>query len=252
MRSSHGRNSPSDRSDNDSSSKSQKRNSASRGHNVDKDGNDLNLDDVYEKISDEELDFFDEENSKSQTPVSLLDMDWSALAAIGPAAKKDEPEDGESHRSKHTALTVLKNIGFSSNLLSQKTLDKIKEKCSEELKQEKESEETFDFSDFVGTGSLVLSKIRNRCHRSNLLKNMMTGGTVLNMRKDIHIRKELRVPPNKLWFQKNLFCNAPSTPADKELFMASASLYDKIPPGDTSSCCKLVPSMLGSVIECCS
>lgn len=110
----------------------------------------------------------------------------------------DEPEDGESHRSKHTALTVLKNIGFSSNLLSQKTLDKIKEKCSEELKQEKESEETFDFSDFVGTGSLVLSKIRNRCHRSNLLKNMMTGGTVLNMRKDIHIRKELRVPPNKV------------------------------------------------------
>lgn len=48
------------------------------------------MDDVYEKISDEELDFFDEENSKSQTPVSLLDMDWSALAAIGPAAKKGQ------------------------------------------------------------------------------------------------------------------------------------------------------------------
>ena len=56
------------------------------GRNTPQDGE--NVDDVYEKISDEDLDFFDEENSKSNKPASLEDIDWSALAAIAPASKK--------------------------------------------------------------------------------------------------------------------------------------------------------------------
>ena len=49
---------------------------------------DVNLDDVYEKISDDELDFFDEDSSKANKPASLEDLDWSALAAIAPPSKK--------------------------------------------------------------------------------------------------------------------------------------------------------------------
>ena len=57
-----------------------------KGRSTPQDGE--NVDDVYEKISDEDLDFFDEENSKSNKPASLEDIDWSALAAIAPASKK--------------------------------------------------------------------------------------------------------------------------------------------------------------------
>ncbi len=58
------------------------------GRGTPADDKDLNLDEVYEKISDDELDFFDEENSKSKKPAPLDELDWSALAAIKPASKR--------------------------------------------------------------------------------------------------------------------------------------------------------------------
>ena len=42
---------------------------------------------MYEKISDEELDFFEEENAKACKPAALEDIDWATLAAIAPPSK---------------------------------------------------------------------------------------------------------------------------------------------------------------------
>ncbi|XP_065055606.1 zinc finger CCCH domain-containing protein 13-like [Rhopilema esculentum] len=246
LKSSHRQSSPSRRSDSDSGSKSsQKR---GKGRSTPQEGQDGNIDDVYEKISDEELDFFEEENAKACKPAALEDIDWATLAAIAPPSKTESTQ-GESHRSKHSALSVLKSIGFSPSLLRSETIKSIQTKFAESATTGKELED--DFLDLdTGTGALVANKMRNRRRRRNLVSNLANQGTVLSMRRDIGIRKELRIPPNRLEMTDNLFCNAPSAPADRELFMASAALYQKIPVGESEPSCKIVPSLVGSVIQC--
>ncbi len=99
--------------------------------------------------------------------------------------------------AKHSAINVLKTIGLSSNLLSKKALEMIKEKANNGNK-ENENKDKLDFIDFRGTGALVLSKIRHRQHRRNLICGLNDDGNVLSMRKDIDIRKELSFPPQKV------------------------------------------------------
>eukprot|EP00794_Sanderia_malayensis_P011080 gene11080-12248_t len=223
------RNSPSNRNEQNTAGKTQKKNSSNRGRGDNVDDDDLNLDDVYEKISDEELDFFEDEGLKSQKPASLEDVDWSALAAITPASKGGDQGDTSSVIAKHSAINVLRSIGFSSNCLSKNVLEKIREK---ELN---ENDNKCYLTDFSGTGALVLSKFKQREHRRNLIFGLKKDGNVLSMRKDIDIRKELSLPANKLGMNGSLFCRAPSSPADGEMFTASSLLFKKILPGETTS-----------------
>ena len=96
-------------------------------------------------------------------------------------------------------MNVLKNIGFSANLLSNKALEKIKEKYIESTKQDGSKDDEIEFSELTtGTGALIASRMRNRRYRKNLIRNLANDGTVLSMRKDINLRKELRIPPNRV------------------------------------------------------
>lgn len=242
LKTSNRHSSPSRRSDSESGSKSQKK----RGRSG-QDGQDVNLDDVYEKISDDELDFFDEESSKIHKPASLEDLDWSALSAIAPPIKKGS-ENGQTHRSKHSGVSVLKSIGFSSKLLGIETVKSIQRNFADSEPQHgvDGSEEVFE----NGTAALIASKIESRKHLKDLIPHLASEGAILSMRKDINIRKELRIPPNRLSISYNLYSNAPTAPPDRELLLASTSLYKKIIPGESKSCCKTIPSLLGSIVVC--
>ena len=86
---------------------------------------------------------------------------------------------------------MLKNIGFSSKLLGDETLKSIQRKFAE---SEHQLESEFE----NGTAALIANKIKSRRHRRGLITELATQGTVLSMRKDISIRKELRFPPNRV------------------------------------------------------
>ena len=81
-------------------------------------------------------------------------------------------------------------------------MKKIRQKFAETADQENELKEPgCDLGDFEsGTAAFVANKIKITKHRRNLIANLATQGTVLSMRKDINLRKELRIPPNRVGF----------------------------------------------------
>lgn len=97
----------------------------------------------------------------------------------------------------HSSLNVLKSIGFSANLLQGETLKKIQQKLAESGDQTGKNEDEITDTE-MGTAALVANKMRNRSYHKKLIANLVNQGTVLSMRKDISVRKELRVPPNRV------------------------------------------------------
>ena len=108
----------------------------------------------------------------------------------------EDSEEGQTHRSKHSGINVLKNIGFSSKLLRDETLKSIQKKFADSGQQHEANVAYEEFGN--GTAALIANKIRNRKHRKGLIAGLTTQGAVLSMRRDISIRKELRIPPNRV------------------------------------------------------
>ena len=103
-----------------------------------------------------------------------------------------------SHIAKHSAVNILRKIGFSTNLLSEATLEKIKQKSAEQDEKSQKENKTVDFAELSGTGAVVLNKIRYQERRRDLICRLAKEGNVLSMRKDINIRKELRIPSQRV------------------------------------------------------
>ena len=108
----------------------------------------------------------------------------------------EDSENGQTHRSKHSGVSVLKKIGFSPKLLGIETVKSIQRNFAES-----EPEHGIDGSEEVfqnGTAALISSKMESRNHLKDLIANLAAEGAILSMRKDINIRKELRIPPNRV------------------------------------------------------
>jgi len=225
-----------------------------------KPANPLN-DDVYESISDEELDLFDDEGEDGEylppAPTSVIDIDWSMLTEFNKktestgqsAGSTDGSDSVPDHRRRLHPGAVLSEIGFSPALLSKKTLQLAHDKVLEanNLTREGMTEEE---QVVLNTG--ISATVQACLHRRRLREQL--AGTKLKksfgLRTDLQARRELMKPVDKLGMRFDVFCAAPQQPADPMHFAQAAALFQRKQPHEGDSAYIAVPSKVGSLVVC--
>lgn len=221
-------------------------------------------DDVYDPISDDELDaMLGDEDEKgtvdrsvaaglTSAPMPVEDVDWSALVSSQGASEKTGEEPG-SHLKRFTPGHVFSRIGISSSLAGPRLTKLVLQTCAEATKDNPSGVETVDTSDTEGTsepqvantiGALMAGAAAKRREREDLFTNVGPCRRALCARKDLAMRKRLR----RLTGKVGLFQTPPSAPVDNELYLMSVALYKHEEPPTDSSVTKLIPSRVGTVL----
>lgn len=220
-------------------------------------------DDVYDPISDDELDaMLGEEDDEgrvgkgnsagpSSTPMPVEDVDWSALVSSQASSEKTGEEPG-SHLKRFTPGHVFSRIGISSTLAGPRLTKLVQRVCAEATNDNPSGVEKVESNDVDGMssghasfGALMAGAAAKRREKEVLFTNVGPCRRALCAREDLGMRKRLRRLTGKI----GLFQTPPTTPVDNELYMMSVDLYKHEHSSTDSSVSKLIPSRVGSVLS---
>ncbi|XP_065679177.1 uncharacterized protein DDB_G0283697 isoform X3 [Hydra vulgaris] len=202
--------------------------------------------DVYESISDEELDLFDDNDEEFPQPASVLEVDWSLLQN-GENFKVDkESESLPEFKRKLCPGNILAEIGYSPSLLKKSIVERVQDACFSCMRIESRFlEPSEEVKLQTGMAATVRKVFKNRSARKDLFLKCLTG-----LKNDLALRRELRKPVDKIGSNSTIFYSAPSQPADYDLFLNSVDLYDKKECSNGYPLHISLVSKVGSVIIC--
>ncbi|XP_057187002.1 zinc finger CCCH domain-containing protein 13 isoform X1 [Triplophysa rosa] len=188
------------------------------------DGHSVSGGEEYEPISDDELDEIladsqkrDEQldDEKISGPVDVIDVDWSSLI---PRQQQESRAPGAA-LFRFTPGAVLLKAGVSRSLAGPQLLGKVKEVCSRELKDPKDTDKMLEHD----MGALNMAAYSRRMERANLLRSLSHCCKALCARRDVAIRKHLL--KNERGTTKQIYTSAPVV--DNELMTLCLRLFKK-------------------------
>lgn len=211
----------------------------------------IEMDDEYEKISDTELDLFDDDDDVYKPPPAetVIDIDWSLLSSVNKAEEKRVESDEPAYRKRLSPGAVLAKIGFAPTLLSKETLNLVQDKvlaASNLSRDQLTAKEATTLNS--GLAGAVQACFRQRQARVDLIQQRL--GRSLGLRSDLAVRRELQKPMHKVGSRFDVFCSPPSAPADKETFLQAAALLNKKSVGEGDPVYVTIPSKVGSFVMC--
>ncbi|KAF8786176.1 Zinc finger CCCH domain-containing protein 13 [Argiope bruennichi] len=203
----------------------------------------------YDPISDDELDALIEEpddtlikptaeNEKSKI-VNALEVDWSTLMS---ETKTTDFIPGFA-RQRFKAAHVLSRIGFSQVFAGPELSEKIINICQKQLEEEVLNEDktgskegTQKSKKFIMEHPLAAFHVavsQNKQERANLFNKVGPFRRALCARRDLHIRKVLCRPLNKLSASTAITYTPQFTVVDKELYKQSLEFLKLKKPVET-------------------